>query len=235
MVDASVLEGNRLLSLLPAGNSATIRRLAEHVPLTFKEPVMSAGKPIDYVYFPLSGIVSIIVDLDEGFSVEAVTVGREGMVGLNAFLNTPRPPWRAFCQIAGDALRVRARDFLQETRQDDHLALVLFRYTNAVIAGVAQTAACNRAHTLEERMCRWLLTTRDRVDSDDFPLTQEFLGQMLGVRRPSVSLAGIALQHAGLISYTRGRITIRDRTGVEQASCECYEAAKRHYEESMRM
>jgi CRP-like cAMP-binding protein len=119
----------------------------------------------------------------------------------------------------------------------DHgkLTLILLRYTNAVVSQLAQTAACNRAHPLEERMCRWLLMTRDRVDSDDFPLTQEFLGQMLGVRRPAVSLAGSALQNAGLIRYSRGRVTVIDRAGLEAAACECYRVVRDQFEEALRI
>ena len=233
MVDVGALAGNRLLGLLPERESLTLRRYLEPVEMAFKEPVFANGKPIHHVYFPVRGVISLVMDLEEGVSVEAGTIGREGMVGLNVFLNVPRSPWRAFCQIPGDALRMPAQDFLSEVRESEALTLILFRYTNAMVASLAQTAACNRAHTLEERMCRWLLTTRDRVDSDDFPLTQEFLGQMLGVRRPSVSLAGIALQNAGLIHYTRGRITILDRKGIEEASCECYEIVKTHFEEAL--
>jgi CRP-like cAMP-binding protein len=175
------------------------------------------------------------MDTEEGFTVEAGTVGREGMVGLAAFLGNSLSPWRTLCQISGAALRLPSREFT--TRVSDHgkLTLILLRYTNAVVSQLAQTAACNRAHPLEERMCRWLLMTRDRVDSDDFPLTQEFLGQMLGVRRPAVSLAGSALQNAGLIRYSRGRVTVIDRAGLEAAACECYRVVRDQFEEALRI
>jgi CRP-like cAMP-binding protein len=144
------------------------------------------------------------------------------MVGLPVVFGVSRAALRAFCQSPGRALRVRADALLAERRRGGQFAELLLRYANATLATLAQGVACNRAHSLEERMCRWLLMTHDRVDADSFPLTQEFLAQMLGVRRPTVNLAGTSLQRAGLIRYSRGRITVVDRKGLEEASCECY-------------
>jgi CRP-like cAMP-binding protein len=229
------LAGNRILRLLPQPDAEDLLEILEPVHLAFKEPIYSIRRPIDFVYFPLTSVISLVMDTEEGFTVEAGTVGREGMVGLAAFLGNSLSPWRTLCQISGAALRLPSREFT--TRVSDHgkLTLILLRYTNAVVSQLAQTAACNRAHPLEERMCRWLLMTRDRVDSDDFPLTQEFLGQMLGVRRPAVSLAGSALQNAGLIRYSRGRVTVIDRAGLEAAACECYRVVRDQFEEALRI
>lgn len=224
---------NRILQLLPPADAERLARILEPVRISAKEPIYTTGKSIDYVYFPLSGIVSLVMDMAGGQSVEAGTIGREGLVGLPAFLGSSKSLWRTLSQIAGDALRAPIELFREEARRGEALNRLLHRYTIALIAMLAQTGACNRLHSLEERMCRWLLMTRDRVDADEFPLTQEFLGQMLGVRRPSVSLAGAALQTAGLIKYTRGKIAIVNRAGLEAASCECYGVVRRHYEEAL--
>ncbi|MGH9383537.1 MAG: Crp/Fnr family transcriptional regulator [Vicinamibacterales bacterium] len=155
------------------------------------------------------------------------------MIGLPAFLGSPKSLWRVLSQIPGDSLRAPIDVFQEEARRGEGLNRMVRRYTIALIAMLAQTAACNRLHSLEERMCRWLLMTRDRVDADDFPLTQEFLGQMLGVRRPSVSLASASLQKAARIKYSRGRITITNRTSLESASYECYAIVRRRYDEAL--
>jgi CRP-like cAMP-binding protein len=224
---------NRILQLLPFAEAERLARVFEPIKLQFKEAIYSAGKPIDYVYFPLTGMVSVVVDMEGGQTVEAGTIGREGMVGLPAFLGSPKALCRVLTQIAGDALRVPAEALRDELRRGDTLSRVLRRYTAGFIGMLAQTAACNRLHSLEQRMCRWLLTTRDHVGSDGFPLTQDFLGQMLGVRRPSVSLAGASLQNAGLIKYSRGHISIVNRAGLEAASCECYAVVRRHFDEAL--
>jgi CRP-like cAMP-binding protein len=224
---------NRILQLLPASDAERLGRILEPVRINFKELIYTAGKPMEYVYFPLTSVASLVIDMEGGQSVEAGTIGREGLLGLTAFLGSRRSVWRALSQIAGDALRAPVDAFREEALRIDSLNQLLRRYTIALMAMLAQTAACNRLHSLEERMCRWLLMTRDRVDSDQFPLTQEFLGQMLGVRRPSVSLTGAALQSKGLIRYTRGQIAISDRAGLEAAACECYRVVKRHYEEAV--
>jgi CRP-like cAMP-binding protein len=224
---------NRILRLLPADEAEELSRILEPVTLRFREAIYTTGKPIDYVYFPLSGMASLVVDTEGGQTVEAATIGREGMVGLSTFWGSSKALWRVLSQIAGDAVRAPVDLFNEHIRPDGTLNRLLRQYTVAFIAALAQTAACNRLHSLEERMCRWLLTTSDRLDADEFPLTQDFLGQMLGVRRPSVSLAGAALQEAGLIKYTRGRIAIVNRTGLEAASCECYNIVHRHHEEAL--
>jgi len=141
-----------------------------------------------------------------------------------------KAPGRAFCQSPGHAFRLQRGVILSERQRGGRLADLLFRFTHVMMATLAQTAACNRAHSLEERMSRWLLMTHDRVDSDEFPLTQEFLAQMLGVRRPGVNLAAATLQKAGLIEYARGRIKILNRAGLEESACECYASVRREFE-----
>ena len=224
---------NRILQLLPGDEVEQLGRILEPVTLRFRESIYTNGKPMDYVYFPLTGMASLVMDMEGGQTVEAATIGREGMVGLMSFWGSPKALWRVMIQIAGDALRAPVDVFNEHIHPDSTLHRLLRQYTVAFVATLAQTAACNRLHSLEARMCRWLLTTSDRLDADEFPLTQDFLGQMLGVRRPSVSLAGAALQEAGLIKYTRGKIAIVNRSGLEAASCECYAIVHRHHEEAL--
>src|SRR5262249_54875002 len=191
------------------------------------------GTRIDYMYFVEAGVVSLVTDLDEGVTVETGTIGRESVVGLPAFLGLPSAASRALCQIPGHAYRIPIERMLKERERNTLLADLVLRSANATMSMLAQTAACNRAHAVEERMARWLLMTHDRVESDEFPLTQEFLAQMLGVRRPSVNTAGLSLQHAGLIRYSRGKITIVDRPGLEASSCECYSQIAREFERAI--
>lgn len=194
----------------------------EDVSLEFKQVLYEPGDEVRFAYFIEQGVVSLVTVVRPDESVETGTVGNEGLVGLPAFLGTDRSPDQAICQIPGSAKRIRA-DVLRDLRQrDGQMADLLLRYTSAMMKMLSQTAACNRLHPVEERMSRWLLMTVDRVGSTDFPLTQEFLATMLGVRRPTVNIAGATLQRAGLIRYSRGKITVLDREGLESASCECY-------------
>jgi CRP-like cAMP-binding protein len=184
------------------------------------------NEPIEYVYFPNSGIISLVNLTEDGGTVEAATVGKEGMVGLPLLLGTDRMIGQAITQIVGDALRMKADVFKQEVTPASLLYSLLLRYTQALMNLISQSVACNCLHSVEDRCCRWLLLCQDRVESDEFPLTQEFLAQMLGVRRASVSVVAATLQKAGLIRYRRGKITILDRLGLEAASCECYQIVK---------
>jgi CRP-like cAMP-binding protein len=213
---------NQILMRLPHDEYIRLRAQLDEVSLHLKQQVYEQGEPIEYVVFPESGVISLVKVLHDGNIVETGTIGNEGMVGLPAVFGVRRAVLRAFCQIPGRALRIRADAVLAERRRGGQFGELLLRYANATLAMLAQGVACNRAHSLEERMCRWLLMTHDRVDADSFPLTQEFLAQMLGVRRPTVNVAGTSLQRAGLIRYSRGRITVVDRKGLEEASCECY-------------
>jgi CRP-like cAMP-binding protein len=191
-------------------------------PLAFKQPLFDQGKPVDAVYFPQAGVVSLVTDLGDGDLVETGTVGYEGLVGLAAVFGADRSPNTAFCQIPGSALVVPRQIIDEERERSSDWFGLLLRFANFVTAMIGQTAACNRLHNVDARMCRWLLMTHDRVQADDFPLTREFLAQMLGVAGPTVNIAGATLQRAGFIKYSRGRITILDRAGLESATCECY-------------
>jgi CRP-like cAMP-binding protein len=222
--------GNRLLDSLPRADLERLRPHLEAVSVDIKHVIYEPNGPITHVYFPTSCIISLVTYLEDGSSVEMATIGLEGMVGLPIFLGSETMPSRAFGQVPGDALRITVAAFTAEIGRNGPLVRVLNRYTQALFNQVAQTTACNRVHLVEQRCARWLLQTHDRVGSDQFFLTQEFLAQMLGVRRSGVSAAAGLLQKAGLIRYARGRITVLDRSGLESASCECYRVIKREFD-----
>ncbi|MGN6848454.1 MAG: Crp/Fnr family transcriptional regulator [Sphingomicrobium sp.] len=213
---------NHLLAAIPKDELARIRPLLKDIELKFREDLYQSDEPTDHVWFPTLGVVSMVTEFMEGEPVEVATIGPEGMVGIQQFLGNDRMPIRAFIQVPGRALCMKADDFHTVVKENPGFERLLLRYTLALMNQISQAAACNRAHSVEERLARWLLMTQDRVHSPEFPLTQEFLGQMLGVRRPTVSIAAGMLSKAGLIHYVRGRITILDRAGLEKASCECY-------------
>jgi CRP-like cAMP-binding protein len=216
--------------LLPRPDIERLRPHLEAVPVGVKEVIYEPNGPIKHVYFPTGCVISLVTYLKDGSAVEMATIGLEGMVGLPIFLGTDTMPSRAFGQVPGDALRITAAAFTAAIKQNGPLVRVLNRYTQALFNQVAQTTACNRVHLVEQRCARWLLQTHDRVGSDQFLLTQEFLAQMLGVRRSGVSAAAGLLQKAGLIRYARGRITVLDRPGLESAACECYGIIKKEFE-----
>lgn len=222
--------GNRLLDSLPLADIERLRPHLEAVSVGVKHVIYEPNGPIKHVYFPISCVISLVTYLKDGASVEMATIGLEGMVGLPIFLGTDTMPSRAFGQVPGDALRITAAAFTAEIERNGPLVRVLNRYTQALFNQVAQTTACNRVHLVEQRCARWLLQTHDRVASDQFLLTQEFLAQMLGVRRSGVSAAAGLLQKAGLIRYARGRVTVLDRSGLESAACECYGVIKREFD-----
>jgi len=217
---------NRLLAGLSRDLQIRLLPRMEKVTLTVRQLLFEAGTPIGHVYFPLSGAMSLVMALQGGETVEIATVGNEGMVGIPVFLGSERSAMRAVCQVAGQALRMRSESFRNSLAGEPDLADMARRYTQGLINQISQTTACNHVHSVRQRMCRWLLMTHDRVGADEFHLTQEFLAQMLGVRRPSVTVAAGELQRAGLIRYQRGRIHIVDRPGLEAASCECYEIVR---------
>jgi CRP-like cAMP-binding protein len=226
--------GNWLLDSLPRADIERVRPHLEAVPVAIKQVIYEPNGPIQHVYFPTSCIISLVTYMKDGASVEMATVGHEGMVGLPVFLGTGTMPSRAFGQVAGNSLRIATAAFTAEVKRNGPLVRVLNRYTQALFNQVAQTTACNRLHLVEQRCARWLLQTHDRVGSDQFLLTQEFLAQMLGVRRSGVSAAAGLLQKAGLIRYARGRITILDRAALESAACECYGVIKREFDRLIR-
>lgn len=217
---------NRLLAALPKEVTSRIKPHLETVSLSFKEVLYQPKKPIEYVYFPNQGVVSLLILLEDGTLAEVGLVGNEGMVGLSVFMEVETTPFKAIVQVPGVAMRMRADVFKDFVNEGNPLHNLLLRYSHVRMLQFAQSAACIAHHSVEERCCRWLLMTRDRANSNQFPITQEFLSQMLGVRRASVTVVAGMLQKAGLISYSRGRMTILDRHGLEDVSCECYRIVK---------
>jgi CRP-like cAMP-binding protein len=218
-----VLGENRLLAALPRAEYARLRPHLKKVSLPLKDILYEANGPIPHVFFPLNGVVSLVIIMDGGVSLEVGTIGNEGIVGTPIFLGSASSPTRAISQVPGEALRMETKVFQDEIRRRGSLYGLVQRYTQAMINQISQSTVCNHRHSVEKRMCRWLLMSHDRVGIDEFQLTQEFLAQMLGVRRPTVSAVAGILQKAGLITYHRGRMTVLDRKGLEAASCECYE------------
>lgn len=221
---------NRLLASLPPEEFERLRPCLETVSLDLKVKLYQPSEAIEFVYFPLSGVYSLLSLAPEGELIEIATVGNEGMVGLPAFLGVNQVPGVAMVQVSGDSLRMRVEDFRALVTPNTTLYELLHRYTQALFNFISQTAVCNRLHVIEQRCCRWLLLTHDRVGADEFPFTHEFLAQMLGVRRAGVSEVAARLQNAGLISYRYGKISIQDRVGLEAASCQCYTLIKAEFQ-----
>ena len=214
---------NFILAAVPDKEYAQMRDRLEPVELGIKDMIYQADEPIGHVYFPTTAVLSMIAQVDGQAGVEVATIGREGMAGLPVFLGASTSPDLAFAQIRGRALRMPAGEFRDLANGAGAIQALLQRYTQAFFVQLAQGSACNRLHNLHQRLARWLLMTHDRVGQDEFLLTQEFMAQMLAVRRATVTEAAGRLQQAGLITYGRGIITIVDRAGLEAASCECYQ------------
>jgi CRP-like cAMP-binding protein len=218
-----------LLSALPSADRARVMERLEFVPLEFGRTIYEANQPITELYFPIDGIISMVSDMEEG-TVEVGTVGREGMSGLPVLLRARSMPTRAYVQVPGSGLRLQAEDLAELMRESAAFERLLYLYAQALFDQVAQTAACNRLHSLEARCARWLLMTHDRVGGDVLELKQKVIAEMLGVHRPAVTLAAGALQRAGLIRYVRGRVTVIDRAGLESAACGCYAVVRGWFE-----
>ncbi|HLL72871.1 MAG TPA: Crp/Fnr family transcriptional regulator [Pyrinomonadaceae bacterium] len=224
--------GNRLLAALPKKEYQQLLADSETVPLTFGDILFEPGENIRHVYFPNEGMISLLSAVGEGEHVEVGIVGREGMAGLPVFMGVSKSRNRGLVQGEGSALRMTAAA-LRKVLSNGHgstLQKLLHRYTHSLLTQISQSAACNRFHLVNSRLARWLLMTHDRIEGDQFRLTQEFLSLMLGVRREGVTLAAGALQKQKLISYSRGQIKILDRAGLEAASCKCYEVVKDEYD-----
>jgi CRP-like cAMP-binding protein len=215
--------GNRILTGLSAREFQRLEPSLTPVALELKDRLLDRGETIGTVYFPETAVVSFLTRMDDGSMIEIATIGNEGLVGVPVFLGAQSMGARDFyqVQVPGRALAMETKTFVEITGRDPFRGLIL-RYAQALFSQVTQQVACNGLHSVEERCSRWLLLTHDRVGSDEFLLTQEFLAQMLGVRRASVSVAAGILQKAGFIRYSRGRVTVLDREGLEQSSCECY-------------
>jgi CRP-like cAMP-binding protein len=221
--------GNQLLDAL---GSEEFNRLRPHLKveaLRFNQTLQKRRRPVEFAFFPTSGMISIVVMMRDGASVEVGIVGREGMLGIQPVLGDDTSLNEAIVQIPGSALRLPADILRREVLASPELRAVLLRYVQAYVYSAAQSVACNRAHLVEQRLARWLLTARDRSGSDTLPLTHEFIAMMLGVGRPRVTVAAQSLQTAGLIEYNHGLITITDREGLKVAACECYDVMQREY------
>ena len=218
---------NLLLDALPARVFDRILPILDVIPLTLKDVLYKPGEPIRHVYFPGGGFCSVLTVLADGSMVEVATIGREGMVGASAILRGDgRDASTTMVQAAGDVCyRMSADAFGAEMDRRGEFSAILGRYAQAFLGFVMQSTACNAMHSIEQRLARWLLMAHDRVERDEFPLTQEFVAMMLGATRPTVTVVAGTLQRADLIAYQRGRITIVDRRGLERASCECYRRA----------
>jgi CRP-like cAMP-binding protein len=214
---------NNLLAALSGKNYQSLLSGLEPVALNFGDVLYEPGQKIRHVYFPGDSLVSLLTLVDGHMALEVGMVGREGMVGIPLALGTDVSQVRALVQGAGTAMRMKSARFFKEIRKSPQLQQGVHRYANTLMAQVSQTAACNRFHVVVARLARWLLMTRDRVRSDEFRLTQEFLSHMLGVRRVGVTQAACTLQERKLIEYSRGKIRILDDKGLEAAACECYE------------
>jgi CRP-like cAMP-binding protein len=217
---------NSLLAAVPRKEYRRLLAGLEPVTLIFGDVLYEPGETIQHVYFPGASLVSLLTLADGHLAMEVGLIGREGMVGIPLVLGHNVSPVRALVQGAGTAMRMAAARFHKEFQISQPLQQELYYYTHTLMAQISQTAACNRFHVVEKRLARWLLMTHDRVKSDQFRMTHEFLGHMLGVRRVGVTKAAQALQKRKLISYSRGDITVLDRRGLEAAACECYEVIK---------
>jgi CRP-like cAMP-binding protein len=225
---------NKLLAAIPLPKLEPLAREFERVELSLQETLIDLDEEAGHVYFPLGGVVSLLAVMADGASGEVGIVGSEGMVGLAALLGGDSMPVRAIVQAPGAAVRAPARTFRLALSEDGLLRGRLDRYTQAMMTQIAQTAVCNRLHPTEERAARWILMTHDRVGDGSFPMTQEFLGHMLGVRRATVTIAAGMLRAAGLISYQRGTMRVLDRDALEEAACECYGVVRREYDRLLR-
>ena len=218
---------NQLLAALPAEDYERLLPHLEPVTLPLGQVVFESGSTLRHVYFPASGIVSLLYAMENGASTEIAVIGDEGVVGIALFMGGESTPSRAVVQSAGHGYRLKAAVLKKEFELGGPLQYLLLRYTQALIAQMTQTAVCNRHHTVDQQLCRWLLLSLDRLPSNKLAMTQELIANMLGVRREGVTEAAGKLQEAGLIHYTRGHITVLDRPKLEARVCECYAVVKK--------
>lgn len=226
---------NRLLAALPAAVSDLLLPHAELIPMPLGWAVLEGGHKSSYVYFPTSSIISLLYVTENGASAEIAMTGNDGVVGIAMFMGGDSTPSRAVVQSAGYGYRIRSDALKAEFNRGGELQNVLLRYTQALITQMAQTAVCNRHHTVDQQLCRWLLLSLDRLPSNELRMTQELIANMLGVRREGVTESAGKLQDAGLIRYSRGHITVLDRPRVEARVCECYPVVKSEYDRLLGM
>ena len=221
---------NRLLAALPDAEWARWLPQLEPVDMQLGKVLYESGSTLAHVYFPTTSIISLLYVMEDGASAEIAVVGHEGIVGVSLFMGGESTPSRAVVQSAGQGFRLKANLMMQEFNRAGPVLHLLLRYTQALITQMTQTAVCNRHHSLDQQLCRWLLLSLDRLHSDEHVMTQELIANMLGVRREGVTEAAGHLQQAGLIRYQRGRITVLDRERLEQRTCECYAVVKKEYD-----
>ena len=221
---------NRLLAALADEEWRRCEPLLEFVELPLGHVLYESGKTLSHVCFPTTAIVSLLYVLENGASAEIAVVGNEGLVGVSLFMGGGSTPSRAVVQIAGHGYRMKAKDMKVEFGRGGPVMHLVLRYTQALIAQMSQTAVCNRHHTLDQQLCRWLLLSLDRLEGSELVMTQELIANMLGVRREGVTESAANLQSAGLIKHSRGHITVLDRLGLEHRTCECYAVVKKEYD-----
>ncbi len=221
---------NRLLAALPEPEWERWAPLLEWVDMPLGQVMYESGRTLSHVYFPITAIVSLLYVMENGASAEIAVVGNEGLVGISLFMGGESTPSRAVVQSAGEGWRLRAQLVKDEFNRAGPAMHLLLRYTQALITQMAQTAVCNRHHSVDQQLCRWLLLSLDRLQGSDLVMTQELIANMLGVRREGVTDAALKLQKQGLIRYARGRITVLDRPGLEARTCECYAVVKTEYD-----
>lgn len=227
--DERTRPANLLLATVPADEYAAFRDLLEIYPLRMRETLHEAEDTSDWVYFPTGGIISVLTVLKNGSMIEFATVGREGTTGVPVFLGMTDSNLALVSQVPGWSLRMKSKDFRGAIDRSPGFAAIIKRYSGMMLALGAQSAACNRAHHVDERCARWLLMVHDQAGDTAFPIPAEFLAQMLGVSGPKVELSVTTLGDAGLISYDQGQMTIADRPGLEKAACECYAVVSEHF------
>ena len=230
IVHRGAVNANGLLAALPAAAMERWTSHLEPVELPLAAVLYESRQIENHVYFPISGIVSLLYTMKNGDSAEIAVVGREGMVGISLIMGGNSTPSRAVVQSAGKGFRLQAQFIKHEFAKSAPVSSLLLRYTQALITQMSQTAVCNRHHSLDEQLCRWLLLSLDRLPGDELVMTQELIANMLGVRRGGVTEAALKIQKAGLISYVRGRINVLDRVGLEARCCECYAVVKNEYD-----
>lgn len=226
---ADVLRDNLLLRQLEGSDAESVLQAGRLVRLDLRQKIYDANAPIDLVYFPLNCVLSVVATMQDGSMIEVGTVGYEGVSAIPLLLGSTTSQNQSYCQVPGDAVVIRADLFSHLTQSDTKFRRVLDRYLQAYINLLGQLAACNRLHSVYERCARWILMTQDRVKSDTVHLTQEYLGMMLGSQRSGVTIAASTLRAAGFIQYARGTIMILDRSGLQDASCECYALAQQQF------
>jgi CRP-like cAMP-binding protein len=221
---------NRLVAALPAAEAERWLPQLEPVEMPLGQVLYESGDTLSHVYFPATAIVSLLHVMENGASAEIAVVGNEGIVGISLFMGGDSTPSRAVVQSAGYGFRLKAQILKDDFNGSGPVLHLLLRYTQALITQMAQTAVCNRHHTLDQQLCRWLLLSLDRLKGNELVMTQELIANMLGVRREGVTEGALKLQHAGLIRYARGHITVLDRAALEKRSCECYAVVKKEYD-----